>query len=63
MINVETIFGPVRVKVCSYNDTKYYSPEYEDIKSICNLTKKGYKEISDEVDMTIVDYRRNISLV
>lgn len=60
MVNVDTIFGPVKVKICSFDGIEYYSPEFEDIKSICKITGKGYKYISDEVDMAISDYRREL---
>lgn len=53
IINVDTRFGSVRVKASSHEDMKYYSPEFEDIKAICNITGKGFKEISEVVEQAI----------
>lgn len=55
IINVDTRFGSVRVKASSHEDMKYYSPEFEDIKAICNITGKGFKEISEVVDQAIYE--------
>ncbi|MBP1918652.1 LarC family nickel insertion protein [Youngiibacter multivorans] len=55
IINVDTRFGSVRVKASSHEDMKYYSPEFEDIKAICNITGKGFKEISEVVEQAIYE--------
>ncbi|ETA81590.1 LarC family nickel insertion protein [Youngiibacter fragilis] len=55
IINVDTRFGSVRVKVSSHEDIKCYSPEFEDIKTICNISGKGFKEISEAVDQAIYE--------
>ncbi|MEL7649180.1 MAG: nickel pincer cofactor biosynthesis protein LarC [Sedimentibacter sp.] len=49
IIEITTKYGPVRVKVSSFEDKKFYKPEYEDIKNICSITGKSFKEVSDEI--------------
>lgn len=49
IVEIETKYGPVNVKVSSYEGNRFYKPEYEDIKNICNKTGKSYKEINDEI--------------
>lgn len=49
IIEVETKYGPVKVKVSSYEGNMFCKPEYEDVKNICNITGKSYKEINDEI--------------
>lgn len=49
MIEVETEYGKVRVKLCHYEDEKYYYPEYEDIKKICKKTGLSFKEVQNKI--------------
>lgn len=49
MIEVDTKYGKVKVKVCTFKDDKYYYPEYEDIKNICNKTGLSFKTVYDEI--------------
>ncbi|WP_334293334.1 nickel insertion protein [Anaerovirgula multivorans] len=46
---VETKYDQVRVKVCQFEDEKYYYPEYEDIKTICDERGLGFKSVYDAV--------------
>lgn len=50
-----TSFGLVKVKVCKFNENIYYYPEYEDVKNICNETCKGYKEVVDEIKLSLIN--------
>ena len=50
IIEVDTQYGQVRVKVCYFENEKYFYPEYDDIKEICNRTGEGFKKIYDEVN-------------
>jgi uncharacterized protein (TIGR00299 family) protein len=47
--NIETKYGQVRVKICCFENDKYYYPEYEDIKNICNKTGLGFKTVYDAI--------------
>lgn len=47
--NIETDYGIVRFKLSTYEGNKYMYPEYEDIKSICDKTGLGYKEIYENI--------------
>lgn len=42
---VDTPFGPVRVKACTYDGIAKRSPEYEDLKRIAGETGKSFMEI------------------
>ena len=46
---VDTPFGPVRVKVCTYGGIVKRSPEYEDLKRIAGETGKSFMEIEAAV--------------
>lgn len=50
IINVDTEYGQVRVKVCYFENEKYFYPEYDDIKDICNRTGESFKRVYDEVN-------------
>ena len=50
IIKVDTKYGQVRVKVCYFENEKYFYPEYDDIKDICNRTGEGFKKVYDEVN-------------
>lgn len=54
IVQIETKYGPVRVKVSSFEGNMFCKVEYEDVKNICSITGKSYKEINDEI--------KNISL-
>lgn len=49
ILEMDTRYGAVRFKVCAFEGEKYYYPEYEDIKNICNETGLGFKIIYNEV--------------
>jgi uncharacterized protein (TIGR00299 family) protein len=49
IIQIETKYGPVRVKMSSFEGNVFCKVEYEDVKNICNITGKSYKEIIDEI--------------
>lgn len=49
IVEIITKYGPVKVKVSSYEGKKFYKPEYEDIKNICNITGNNFKEVNDEI--------------
>jgi uncharacterized protein (TIGR00299 family) protein len=49
IIELETKYGPVRVKMSSFEGNVFCKVEYEDVKNICNITGKSYKEIIDEI--------------
>lgn len=46
---VDTPFGPVRVKACTYDGIAKRSPEYEDLKRIAGETGKSFMEIEAAV--------------
>ena len=46
---VDTPFGPVRVKVCTYGGIVEAQPEYEDLKRIAGETGKNFMEIEAAV--------------
>lgn len=46
---INTKYGEVNVKQCYYDNNKYFYPEYEDIKKICNETGLSYKTVYDEI--------------
>lgn len=46
---IETKYGPVRFKVSYFDDEKYYYPEYEDIKQICNNHNLSYKKVYNDI--------------
>lgn len=52
-IEIKTKYGLVRFKVSYYDGEKYYTPEYEDIKVICNENGLSYKEVYEEVRSNI----------
>lgn len=45
----ETKYGPVRYKLSKYNNMEFYSPEYDDIKDICNKTGMGFKAVYNDI--------------
>lgn len=47
--NIETKYGTVRFKVCTHEDRKYYYPEYEDVKLICDEKGLIYKEVYNNI--------------
>lgn len=54
IISADTEYGQVKVKVCYFEKDKYYYPEYEDIKSICNRTGLSFKSVYDEIKATLI---------
>lgn len=51
IMTINTKYGEVRVKVCSFENEKYYYPEYEDIKEISSKTGISFKTLYDEMRM------------
>lgn len=47
--NIETEYGTVRIKLCTYDNNEYIYPEYEDVKSICDRTGLSYAEVYDNI--------------
>lgn len=45
----ETKYGKVRYKLSKGGDMEFYSPEYEDIKDICNKTGLGFKKVYNDL--------------
>ncbi|RBP44147.1 nickel insertion protein [Garciella nitratireducens] len=46
---INTIYGPVQVKICKFKDREYIYPEYEEIKRICNETGLDFQRIYNEI--------------
>jgi hypothetical protein len=44
-LNLQTAFGPARVKVCTVDGEKRYYPEYDDVAKICREQKASYNEV------------------
>lgn len=49
ILNVDSEYGKVRVKVCYFDNEKYYYPEYDDIKDICNNTGNDFKSVYENI--------------
>jgi uncharacterized protein (DUF111 family) len=49
IISINTKYGSVRFKVSYFQGERYYYPEYEDIKDICDRTGIGYKIVHNEI--------------
>lgn len=47
--HVQTIYGEVGVKVCTYKNHKFYYPEYEDVKRICTEREVDFQTAYYEV--------------
>lgn len=45
VMNVQTPYGDALVKVCFLQDHKYYYPEYESVKELCQRSKRDYNTI------------------
>lgn len=54
VIKIETKYGLVRFKVSYYDGEKYYNPEYDDIRAICNRTGISYNEVNEEIKESVV---------
>lgn len=52
-MTIDTKYGPVGFKVCTFGDEKYHYPEYEDIKKICHQRGLGFQRVYDEVKKQI----------
>ena len=50
---LETEYGSVRIKICTHEDKKYYYPEYEDVKLVCDKTGLGYTEVYKSIVSSI----------
>lgn len=49
--NIETEYGPVRIKLCTHGNSKYFYPEYEDVKLICDKTGLSYKDVYGKITL------------
>jgi uncharacterized protein (DUF111 family) len=45
VITVTTAYGEAKVKVCTYEGRKFYYPEFESIKKLCESTKLDYQTL------------------
>lgn len=45
----ETQYGPVRYKISKVDEMEFHSPEYDDIKDICNKTELGFKIVYNDL--------------
>lgn len=46
---VETEFGAADVKVCYYNEQKFFYPEFESIKTLCTKNSQNYQTIYQKI--------------
>jgi uncharacterized protein (TIGR00299 family) protein len=53
VIKIETKYGLVRFKVSYYDGEKYYNPEHDDIRAICNSTGISYNEVNEEIRVSV----------
>lgn len=51
IISIDTKYGPIECKVVYFENEKYYYPEYDDIKKICNNTGLSFKAVYNEIKM------------
>lgn len=42
IITVTTAYGDAQVKVCTYEENKYFYPEYESVKKLCENSNQDY---------------------
>ncbi len=56
IITIDSSFGPVHVKVCEFQDTKWGYPEYESIKKIAMKEGVSYLEVYKVVHREIIEY-------
>lgn len=56
IITMDSSFGPVHVKVCEFQDTKWGYPEYESIKKIAIKEGVSYLEVYQIVHAEIVEF-------
>ena len=49
IIRKDTKYGLVRYKLTKHENEEFYSPEYEDIKDICNKANLGFKEVYNDL--------------
>lgn len=45
IITVSTVYGEAKVKVCTYEGRKFYYPEFESIKKLCESSKLDYQTL------------------
>lgn len=51
--SIKTVYGHINVKLCTHDGNKYYYPEYEDLKAICNRTGLSYNEVYDNIKQSL----------
>jgi uncharacterized protein (DUF111 family) len=47
--SVETKFGPIQVKKCSYGDIEKVSPEYDSISAAAKKNRVSIREVAEEL--------------
>ena len=57
-LSFNTDFGPVRVKVTSFDGEKSYSPEYEDIRNFCKNKNLPYREVYESVMASVRNFSK-----
>ncbi len=45
ILTVPTVYGDAQVKVCTFEDKKFYYPEFESIKKLCESSKLDYQTL------------------
>lgn len=57
-VSIPTDFGPVRVKVTTFDGEKSYSPEYEDIRNFCKIKNLPYGNVYESVMETVRNFSK-----
>lgn len=53
LVEADTKYGKVKVKVCSFDGDKYYYPEYEDVKKISDELNLSIKKVYDDIKYSV----------
>ncbi|MGB4587821.1 MAG: nickel pincer cofactor biosynthesis protein LarC [Clostridiaceae bacterium] len=53
-MDIMTEFGRIRVKATTFDGEKFYSPEYEDIRSACLNHNLSYNEVYEKIMISIM---------
>lgn len=51
IISIDTKYGPIECKVAYFENEKYFYPEYDDIKKICDNNDLSFKTVYNEIKM------------
>ena len=49
IVSKNTKYGQVIFKLARYKKEEFYTPEYEDVKNICNETGLGFKQVYNDL--------------